>query len=585
MAKDEHNKAMKEAQEQASKKAEERASRLFEESLRAQKYAGPVSKGRKSPKKTTKSSSYRHLVYQSFVTQRLDLSSRGLSVVPSVCFNAVSLQTSTLRTLSLHNNRITKVPNAISLLYCLEKLNISYNKIERLPNCIGNLTRLEVLDVTNNRLSEFPSTLTRLKSLRQLRFEGNQIEKLPHNIGRLIHLKEICAQGNKVNALNGTISSLRELELLNLNRNKLLSLAVCAIATPPLKDPEGKYDKFTDPRTGEIVYYNRTTRHCQRRRPRNYCEPTKKKQKKQALVVPMLDLSKLRITENGEDKKNTTSSMIERREKLAESHSAVWLVERNDDDNEDIYLNRITNERVSVMPLDLNRIGRLSKLCELRVRNNQIKQLPSSVQKLKCLRVLDISMNALTSLPDCLFNSNSNLESLRAAFNQLTSLPSSIRRASKLQELDVNNNKIEIVPYRLPLELRILKLGCNCITFLPVEMRDLTKLTHVTVEGNPLPQAVLDLARKHSTHGILWHCRQLGLKRSLGADPPVVERVAMGIDGEITMPLPLRDVELKQSIDRARVTNELNVEWLHLKSLPEELFSLRTYIITQYITY
>ena len=102
----------------------------------------------------------------------------------------------------------------------------------------------------------------------------------------MYRLKEICAQGNKLtDTLKGTISSLRQLETLNLNRNKLLSLSVCSIATPPLKDPEGVYEKFIDPTTREVVYYNRTTSHCQRRRPRNYVEPSKKKKKKKNLAV------------------------------------------------------------------------------------------------------------------------------------------------------------------------------------------------------------------------------------------------------------------------------------------------------------
>lgn len=316
-----------------------------------------------------------------------------------------------------------------------------------------------------------------------------------------------------------------------------------------------------DPRTKEIVYYNRTTRHCQRRRPRNYQEPMKKKKTKKQMIVPILDLSKLRTTSTNQDESITSQSMLSRRENLAKKKLTVWTLERNDEKEEDMYLNRITTQKSSTMPLDLNRLGYLSRLTELRIRNNKIKILPSSVKRLKLLRVLDLSMNLVTNLPECLFNTNSNIEKLLVSFNRLTCLPSSIRHATKLVELDANNNKIEFVPLRLPCDVKILKLGCNSITSLPIEIRNLTKLTHFTVEGNPLPQTVLDLARKHGAQGILWHCRQLGLKQELGQKPPVVQRVAMGVDGEVTMPLPLRDVELQQSIDRARKTRELNVEW------------------------
>ena len=75
-----------------------------------------------------------------------------------------------------------KIPESISLLTKLRKLNLSKNNIIELPKSMFLLTNLKYLDLSYNMLDEIPEDITNLKSLTTLRLQNNQISKIPKTI-------------------------------------------------------------------------------------------------------------------------------------------------------------------------------------------------------------------------------------------------------------------------------------------------------------------------------------------------------------------------------------------------------------------
>jgi hypothetical protein len=102
------------------------------------------------------------------------------------------------------------------------------------------------------------------------------------------------------------------------------------------------------------------------------------------------------------------------------------------------------------------------------------------------LEILDLSGNALTSLPDDL----PRLHQLRIVFasnNRFTELPEVLGRCPQLQMVGFRANQIQLVPAAaLPPALRWLVLTDNQITDLPPEIGRCTQLQKLMLAGNQL---------------------------------------------------------------------------------------------------
>lgn len=113
--------------------------------------------------------------------------------------------------------------------------------------------------------------------------------------------------------------------------------------------------------------------------------------------------------------------------------------------------------------------------------SNLIEALPSSVNSFTNLKILDISNNRLTSLPDVL--KNCPLTSLIAKHNYLTneSLPKCFHSSKNtLRELNLSGNKLNLFPEQV-LQLASLKylyLGGNSIVNIP---KDIWKLNRYLI--------------------------------------------------------------------------------------------------------
>ncbi|MGB2924917.1 MAG: leucine-rich repeat domain-containing protein [Limnothrix sp.] len=107
-------------------------------------------------------------------------------------------------------------------------------------------------------------------------------------------------------------------------------------------------------------------------------------------------------------------------------------------------------------------IGNLSQLTELDISRNQLKELPESIGNLSQLTSLDLGWNQLKELPESIGNL-SQLTELDISVNQLKELPESIGNLSQLTKLDLRNNKLEELPKSIGnlLQLRWVALRHN----------------------------------------------------------------------------------------------------------------------------
>ena len=163
-----------------------------------------------------------------------------------------------------------------------------------------------------------------------------------------------------------------------------------------------------------------------------------------------------------------------------------------------MHLMTSTPPPAAASPRTLDRLlaGELQGSTHLDLRGCGLSALPDEVLTLAdTLEVLDVSGNALVSLPDELAQL-SRLHTVFASNNRLTALPPVLGRLPLLDTLGVKANRIEDVPAQaLSPTLRWLILTDNRIAALPPSLTDCTRMQKLMLAGNRLRRLPAGMGR------------------------------------------------------------------------------------------
>ncbi|MYM94252.1 leucine-rich repeat-containing protein kinase family protein [Duganella vulcania] len=174
----------------------------------------------------------------------------------------------------------------------------------------------------------------------------------------------------------------------------------------------------------------------------------------------------------------------------------------------------------------------------LDLSNNALSSLPDDLPRLHKLRVIFCSGNRFTTLPAVLgecpaltmigFKSNQIREVPAAALppqlrwliltdNRVEALPAAIGRCGDLQKLMLAGNRLSALPPELAActRLELLRIAANRLTALPAWLLDMPRLSWLAFAGNPFCEADEQAADAGAgIAGIGWD--QLQLQRKLG---------------------------------------------------------------------
>ncbi|TGZ70385.1 hypothetical protein CRM22_003229 [Opisthorchis felineus] len=150
----------------------------------------------------------------------------------------------------------------------------------------------------------------------------------------------------------------------------------------------------------------------------------------------------------------------------------------------------LTSNRITRIPG--TGLVKLDTLTHLDLRDNQLVELPGEIGDLCALKVLVLSLNKLTFLPDGLGRLH-ELVSLDVANNQLESLnDQSFAQLTSLEKLDASENRLSSVSV-LPPRLRQINLSHNRLEHIPAGLLEkLSKLQSLDLQSNQLAALVLD---------------------------------------------------------------------------------------------
>jgi Leucine rich repeat/Leucine rich repeat N-terminal domain len=142
------------------------------------------------------------------------------------------------------------------------------------------------------------------------------------------------------------------------------------------------------------------------------------------------------------------------------------------------------------------KIGEMTQLLVLGLRGNRLTTITSKIGKLTQLVELDLSGNGLTAFPGESSNLV-NLLKLHLNHNALVKLPAEIGNLIKLQELNLHQNNLAQLPAEVGTltKLLALRLHNNRLTTIPAEISHLHKLQEFTLQNNQLTALPLEVAK------------------------------------------------------------------------------------------
>jgi Leucine-rich repeat (LRR) protein len=188
----------------------------------------------------------------------------------------------------------------------------------------------------------------------------------------------------------------------------------------------------------------------------------------------------------------------------------------------------LTELYIQVLSISLPKsIGELNKLEQLYLVNNVLDTLPAEINNCHQLRILNLTNNKLTSLPDISslisltdlklnnnelrqlpdsFDSLTKLVYLNLTGNKLKQLPQSLISCLSMRKLNLANNRLDTFPNSIlsMIQIQELNLGGNKISTLPSEVSQLTELKSLILFGNHIYEIPNNI-------GKLKHLKELGL--------------------------------------------------------------------------
>ncbi|KAJ2906050.1 adenylate cyclase [Zalerion maritima] len=378
-----------------------------------------------------------------------------------------------LRTLKLNSNPLTKF-ELTSPLPTLKLLNLSKGQLASIDESFNNMLSLEHLVLDKNYFVSLPAQLGNLRRLEHFSIANNSVGELPPEIGCLLELRVLDVRGNNIRKLPMELWWANKLETLNASSNVLENFPKIASRPPqaPGDAPQNQPPGMKTPIPGGLTPKPSTEALVdESRRP-------------SAVSTTLLSVGPSPVPGAGERKPSVVSvygkggrktSVVSRSTNAAAA--APSLNFRKDSG----LTSRLTNTfagslrhlLVADNALDENVFEQLALLIELRVLNlsyNDLSDMPQrSIKSWPFLVELYLSGNELTTIPADDLGEGTPLQVLHINGNKFTNLPADISRAKKLAVLDCGSNSLKYnisnVPYdwnwNLNPNLRYLNLSGN----------------------------------------------------------------------------------------------------------------------------
>ncbi|KAM6128893.1 leucine-rich repeat-containing protein 40 [Phoenicopterus ruber ruber] len=161
--------------------------------------------------------------------RQLDCTKNYLETVPSKLATMASLEQ-----LYLRKNKLRSLPEFPSCKL-LKELHAGENQIEILnAENLKHLNSLCVLELRDNKIKSVPDEITLLQKLERLDLANNDISRLPYTLGNLPQLKFLALEGNPLRTIRRDLLQKGTQELLKYLRSKIQDDVTSPHEEPPV---------------------------------------------------------------------------------------------------------------------------------------------------------------------------------------------------------------------------------------------------------------------------------------------------------------------------------------------------------------
>uniref|UniRef100_A0A8C3K8T9 Leucine rich repeat containing 40 n=1 Tax=Calidris pygmaea TaxID=425635 RepID=A0A8C3K8T9_9CHAR len=161
--------------------------------------------------------------------RQLDCTKNYLETVPSKLATMASLEQ-----LYLRKNKLRSLPEFPSCKL-LKELHAGENQIEILnAENLKHLNSLSVLELRDNKIKSVPDEITLLQKLERLDLANNDISRLPYTLGNLPQLKFLALEGNPLRTIRRDLLQKGTQELLKYLRSKIQDDVTNPNGEPPV---------------------------------------------------------------------------------------------------------------------------------------------------------------------------------------------------------------------------------------------------------------------------------------------------------------------------------------------------------------
>uniref|UniRef100_F1KS12 Protein lap1 n=1 Tax=Ascaris suum TaxID=6253 RepID=F1KS12_ASCSU len=317
-----------------------------------------------------------------------------------------------LKTLSLSENEIIRVPTDIANLICLEELNLKGNDVSDLPEEIKECTQLKILDLSSNPITRLPPTITLLTSMTHLGLNDISLTQMPLDIGHLRNLRSLEVRENLLRTIPPSISQLTQLQRLDLGHNELDDLPSEIGLLSNLQE------LYVDQNDLEAL-------------PES--------------IVQCRSLQQLDVSENKLMVLPDDIGDLEQLNDLTVSHNCLQVLPTSVGHLKKLAILKVDRNAITQLT---PAVGSCTALSELYLTENLLTEVPTSLGNLKALRTLNLDKNQLKEIPSTIGGCIS-LSVLSLRDNLLEQLPLEIGRLENLRVLDVCNNRLNFLPFTI----------------------------------------------------------------------------------------------------------------------------------------
>jgi Leucine-rich repeat (LRR) protein len=373
------------------------------------------------------------------IQENLEISSE-LGVLPS--YN-IEIDTNDLDKIRLIREKIGK---EIPLLENEENFRKNFGFIVRNRRVIA-------LSLFNQKIRQVPLEIGELVELVKLSLRGNRLEKLP-DLSSLKLLQELDISYNLLKELPATLGDIPPLTTLFMNNNRLKKIPI----------------SLTNLQLKKLKIENNP---CWTQRPRS---------RKLERWIDNLRMNGCEVFEEPKESQYLNITL---------SPSEVGFLE----ELERLIDRQILHSEASENLLNLEQLRNFSfgfsssfeRIKALGLVNLRLSTLPSCIQDLKAVKLINLSHNHFKQLPQEIFTLVS-LQGLNLENIKLDTLDTRIRNLTELIILDLQTNNLKRVPKSLGdlKKLEILILKQNNLISLPSSLKELENLKVIDLRGNPI---------------------------------------------------------------------------------------------------